>query len=61
MHSTLNLHGRFFKPLMPVGKKRSYVLIWTISYLSTIELLLMIIKKLILCNVLTECTSMQTN
>ena len=46
---------------MLVDNKRSYILTPTISFLSTCELLLLNIKKLILCNVLTECTSMQTN
>ena len=46
---------------MFVGNKRSYVLTQTISFLSTCELLLLNIKKLILYNFLTECTSTQIN
>ena len=38
------------------GRKRSYVL----SFLGMCKILLLKIKKLILFNVLTECTSMQT-
>ena len=46
---------------MLVGNKKSYVLTRTLSFLSTCELLLLIIKKLIPYNILTECTSVQTN
>ena len=52
-----------FRPshLILVGKRMSCVLKRTISFLSTCELLLLNIKKLIICNVSIECTSMQTN
>ena len=42
---------------MLVGKERSYV-VTKASFLSTCELSLLDIKKLILYNVLTECESM---
>ena len=45
---------------MFVGNKRSHVLSCT-SFLSMCVVLLPKIKKLILCNFLTDCTSMQTN
>ena len=45
-----------FNFLMFVGNKRSYILNWTISFLSTCELSLLSIKSLILYKVLTECT-----
>ena len=44
---------------MLVSNKRSHLLTQTISFLSTCELLLLNIEKLILYNVLTECTSIQ--
>ena len=46
---------------MLVGNKTLYVPTQAISFLSTCELLLLNIKKLIIYNVLIECTSMQTN
>ena len=46
---------------MLVSNKMSYILTQTLSFLSTCEILLLNIKKLRLYNVLTECTSMQTN
>ena len=46
---------------MLVGNKMSNLLTQTISFLSTDELLLLNIRKLILYKVLTECISMHTN
>ena len=46
---------------MVVSNKRLDVLTQTISFLIICELLLLNIKKLTLYNVLTECTSIQTN
>ena len=43
---------------MLADNKRSYVLTRKTSFLSTCEILLLNIKKPILYNVLTECTSM---
>ena len=49
----------YFRPLMLLGYKTSYVLTWTIDFLSMYKPLLLNTKKVY--KILTECTSLQTN
>ena len=59
--NTKSYGENIFNTLMLVGNQWSYVLTRAISILSTCELSLLNIKNVILYNVLTECTSTQTN
>ena len=59
--NTISYAKIFFNFLVLMGYEMSYVLTQTIIFLSMCELLLLNIKKIILYNILTECTLMQIN